>query len=118
MLRSRFVIFALIAAFLVHPVGLANADVERISEYADVSAASMIDVDAKAKVATERRAHFDRHDHRGGVCCSTTGMCIAILMEDFRIFEFGNLGYRVTGSVRALTARTVDALLHPPKVLS
>jgi len=118
MLRSRFVIFALIAAFLVHPVGLANADVERISGDADVSAASVIDVDSKVKVATEHRAHSDRHDHRGGVCCSTTGMCIAILMEDLRTFEFGNSGCRVTGSIRALTARTVDALLHPPKAHS
>lgn len=109
MLRSHLVIFALIAAFLVHPVGLASAG---------VSAVSVSDVNAEVKVATEQRAYSDRHDHRGGVCCSTTGMCIAILIENLRPFEFGNSACRVTGSIRALTARTVDALLHPPKVLS
>lgn len=122
MIRIRMIIFALIAALVVHPVGLAGIGVEQMAEdahqaeHADLSL--LLPTDHNGKQELGHINSGDRHDHRGGVCCSTSGMCIAILVERPNALEFDGKGAQCAGPVRTLTARTVDTPLHPPKIVS
>ena len=122
MFQFRFIIAALVFAFMAQPLGLVGANAYA-NAYANVKHHELETFEQSAKIdVTHEGAGHSRssepHDHNGGACCSTSGVCIAILVECTRIFNVVSVASTDTNVIRALTARTVDALLHPPKIHS
>ena len=125
MFQFRFIIAALVFAFMAHPVGLVGANA-----YANVKHHELETFEQSAKIdAAHERANHSRssadhsrssetHDHHGGACCSTSGVCIAILVECIRTFDVVRVGSTDISVIRALTATMVDTLLQPPQVYS
>lgn len=116
MIRIQIVICTLVMSFLLLPVGEASAHPhsDRItleqSSHSDrhIGVGSIAGADIGAK----------NHDHSGGVCCSPSGMCIAILVESFSALVPYGKDRKIDMLSRNLSARTVDPPLHPPIHLS
>ena len=118
MFQFRFIIAALVFAFMAQPLGFAGANAYANVEHSELET---FEQSAKMDVAHESANHSrsgERHDHNGGACCSTSCVCIAILVECIRTFDVVRVGSTDTSVIRALTATTVDTLLQPPQVYS
>tara|TARA_R110002110_G_scaffold89271_5_gene232578 strand:- start:1102 stop:1455 length:354 start_codon:yes stop_codon:yes gene_type:complete len=113
MIRIQIVIFALVASFLLPSTGTAKASAHAHLEPVASSLLLHSDgLDDDARIV-EHEDSLSEHDHLGGVCCSTSGMCIAILVEPLQVFDLV-APVQESALIRSLSAQTVDTLLHPP----
>lgn len=122
MLRLRFLVFALVVAFLVQPKGLASTTVFEAEGNINAHLMSVVN---GGPIATQEAGHHsfvdyhssnDSHDHQGESCCSSTGMCSAVLVGGYQIIYLARLVIDAAVDIRKLMSRTVDGLLHPPKI--
>jgi hypothetical protein len=114
MIRIRIVIFALVAGFLFPSIGTASAGAHA---HLDPAAHSQLQHSHGSDDDRRIGGHEDilpEHDHSGGACCSTSGMCIAILVEPLQVFDHVAPAQERSALMRSLSARTVETLLHPP----
>lgn len=114
----RIVVFAIVMSFLLHPIGAAGAVAHMHSDsatHAEVQHSFGQDHDSRT---LEQKDGLVKHDHSGGVCCSTSGMCIAILIVQSQVCQPLALDCEKHSVVRSPSAHIVDTPLHPPIHLS
>jgi hypothetical protein len=114
MIRIRIVIFTLVASFLLPSIGVVSAGAHA---HLDPAAHSQLQhsegPDDEARIV-EHEDNLPEHNHSGGACCSTSGTCVAILVEPLQIFDLVTPSQERSPLVHSLSAQTVDTLLHPP----
>ena len=114
----RFVIFTLIATFLVHPIGSTGASAHERATQEDLTISHEVDwqLPALAVHSDNREKHLDTVDQHNlrDTCCSSSGVCTAVLVQDARSLEPEGAMGAEAGVFQALMSRTVDTLLHPP----
>lgn len=110
----RIVVFAIVTSFLLHPIGAASAVAHIHSDsatHAEVQRSFGQDHDSRI---LEHKDGLAKHDHSGGACCSTGGMCIAILVVQSQVCQPLAIDCEKHSVVRSPSAHTVDTPLHPP----
>lgn len=114
MIRIRIAIFTLVASFLLPSIGAASVGAHA---HLDPAAHSQLqhseEPDDKVRIV-EHENNLPEHDHSGGACCSTSGTCVAILVEPLQMFDLVTPSQERSPLIRSLSAQTVDTLLHPP----
>ena len=114
----RIAVFAIVMSFLLHPFGAASAAAHIHSDsatHAEVQHSLGQDHDSRIP---EQKDELVKHDHSGGVCCSNSGMCNAILIVQSQVCQPLALDCEKHSVVRSPSAHSVDTPLHPPIHLS
>ncbi len=116
MFHFRFFVIALVFAFMTQPLVLADASAHA-SKGQDEKGAVHSSIGLHAVHDDDHHTNpHQPHEHKGDVCCTVSGVCVALLVECFRTFDLVSVSSTDVSFVRALTARTVDTLLQPPKI--
>jgi len=114
MFQFRFIIAALVFAFMAQPLSLAG-----VNAYANVEHGELETFEQSAKMdVAHERANHSRSSADHSRSSETSGVCIAILVECIRTFDIVRVASTDVSVIRALTATMVDTLLQPPQVYS
>ncbi len=114
MICIRMAAFAILASFLLHPIGVASAATH---VHSDATAHEHVQHLGAHGDDTRVLGHEDglvNHGPADGACCSTSGMCVAILVVQSRVCEPMALDCKKRSLVRRPSAQIVATLLHPP----
>lgn len=117
MFYFRFFVIALVFAFMAQPLVLADARAHANKGQNEMGAVHL-SIESDAVHGDDHHSNPQQaHEHKGDVCCTVSGVCVALLVECFRTFDFVSVGLTDVSFVQTLTARTVDTLLQPPKIV-